>query len=124
MAVLPGNIDVVPELIMQDGHVIYNEIEASLRISSTIIHSRLHEHLEVKTICSLWIPHNLTNIEKRFVSIGANKYWKNTIVVPQKTFIRSTQVTNHGSVRVGCCTRAKSNETCLWKNHFDFILHI
>ena len=39
------NIAAVRELIMQDGHVTYREIEASLDISSTSIHSTLHEHL-------------------------------------------------------------------------------
>ena len=51
---------VVGELIMQDRHVIYREIKAFLGISSTSIHSILHEHLAVKKICSRWIPHNLT----------------------------------------------------------------
>ena len=46
------NIDAVHELIKQDRHVTYREIEACLRISSTSIHSILHEHLVVKKICS------------------------------------------------------------------------
>jgi len=37
----------VRELIMQDRHVTYIEIAASLRIYSTSIHSLLHEHLAV-----------------------------------------------------------------------------
>ena len=37
-AVLWGNIDAVRELIMQDCHVTYREIDASLDISSTSIH--------------------------------------------------------------------------------------
>ncbi|XP_037952518.1 uncharacterized protein LOC119682999 [Teleopsis dalmanni] len=44
-AVVPDNIDVVRELIMQDRHVTYREIQASLSISPTSIHSILHEHL-------------------------------------------------------------------------------
>ena len=51
--VVPENIDAVRELIMQDRHVTYREIEASLGISMTSIHKILHEHLAV-------IPHNLT----------------------------------------------------------------
>ncbi|CAH2106191.1 unnamed protein product [Euphydryas editha] len=45
--VVPQNIDAVRELIMQDRHVAYYEIEASLHISSTSIHSILHEHLQL-----------------------------------------------------------------------------
>ena len=44
-AVVSENIDAVRELIMQDHQVTYREIEASLSISSTSIHSILHEHL-------------------------------------------------------------------------------
>ena len=57
---MPENIDAVRELIMQDRHVTYREMEASLGNSSTSIHSILHEHLAVKKICSCWMPHNLT----------------------------------------------------------------
>lgn len=63
--VVPQNIDAVRELIMQDRHVTYCEIEASLHISSTSIHSILHEHLVVKKICSRWIPHNLSIAQKK-----------------------------------------------------------
>lgn len=46
-------------------HVTYREIEASLGISSTSVHSILHEHLVIKKICSRWIPHNLTIAQKK-----------------------------------------------------------
>ncbi|XP_037959311.1 uncharacterized protein LOC119688717 [Teleopsis dalmanni] len=41
-AVVPENIDAVRELIMLDRHVAYREIQPSLGISSTSIHSILH----------------------------------------------------------------------------------
>ncbi|XP_025158379.1 histone-lysine N-methyltransferase SETMAR-like [Harpegnathos saltator] len=63
--VVPENIDAVRELILQDRHVTYREIEASLGISGTSIHSILHEHLAVKKICSRWISHNLTIVQKK-----------------------------------------------------------
>ena len=59
LVVVPETIDVVRQLIFQDRHVTYREIETTLGISGTIIHSILHEHLTVKKICSRWIPHNL-----------------------------------------------------------------
>ena len=64
-AVVSENIDAERELIMQDRHVTYREIKASLGISSTSLHSILHEHLAVKKICSRRIPHNLTNVQKK-----------------------------------------------------------
>ena len=64
-AVVPENIDAVRELIMQDRHVTHRDIEASLGISSTSVHSILHGHLAVKKVCSRWIPHNLTVAQKK-----------------------------------------------------------
>ena len=43
----------------------YREIETTLGITRTSIHSILHEHLCVKKICSHWIPHNLLNAQKK-----------------------------------------------------------
>ena len=53
-------IDAVCQLILQDRHVTYHEIETTLAISGTSIHSILHEHLTVTKICSRWIAHNLS----------------------------------------------------------------
>ena len=58
--VVPETIDTVRQLILQDHHVIYREIEPTLGISGTSIHSILHEHLTCKIIFSRWIPHNLS----------------------------------------------------------------
>lgn len=63
--VVPENIDAVCEAIKQDRHVTYREIEASLGISMTSINKILHEHLSVKKLCSRWIPHNLTIVQKQ-----------------------------------------------------------
>ncbi|GFT62367.1 hypothetical protein NPIL_589351 [Nephila pilipes] len=63
--VVPEKINAVRELIKQDRHVTYREIEASLDISMTSINKILHEHLSVRKICSRWIPHNLTNAQKK-----------------------------------------------------------
>ena len=77
---------------MQDRDETYREIEASLGISSISIHSILHEHLVVK------IPHNLTIVKKRLMSISVKKCWKNATAVLQKTLLRSSELTNHGNV--------------------------
>ena len=52
-AVVSENIDAVRELIMQDRHMAYHEIEPSLGISPNSIHSILHEQLAVKIFLSL-----------------------------------------------------------------------
>ena len=58
VVVVPKTIVAVRQLILQDCHVTYCEIETTLGISGTSIHSILHEHLTVKKICSRWIPYN------------------------------------------------------------------
>ena len=65
--VVPENIDAVRELIMQDRHVIYREIELSLGISPTNIHWVLHEHLAVKTV----VLAESRNRSKQLLTIGA-----------------------------------------------------
>ena len=62
--VVPETIDPVLQLILQDCHDWLIEIDRTLDISGTSIHSILHEHLTVKKICSLWIPHNLSIAQK------------------------------------------------------------
>ena len=51
LVVVPETIEAVRQLILQDRHVTYREIETSLGISRTSILSILHEHLTVKKIC-------------------------------------------------------------------------
>ena len=50
--VVPESIDAMRQLILQDRHVTYREIETTSGISGISIHSILHEHLTVKKICS------------------------------------------------------------------------
>ena len=61
------------KLIIQDRHVTYCEIEATLGISPISIYKILHEHLAVKKIYSPWIPHNLTKPCFGDVSNGMEK---------------------------------------------------
>ncbi|CAH1978124.1 unnamed protein product [Acanthoscelides obtectus] len=51
------NVDAVRKLIIEDRHVTYREIEASLKISKTSIQKNLHEELGVRKLVSRWIPH-------------------------------------------------------------------
>ncbi|CAH1990907.1 unnamed protein product [Acanthoscelides obtectus] len=57
MAVTQENVDAVRKLIIEDRHVTYREIEASLKISKTSIQKILHEELGVRKLVSRWIPH-------------------------------------------------------------------
>ena len=84
----PENINAVQKMIMQDRHVTYCEIEATLGSSSISIYKILLEHLTMKKICSRWILHNLQKLKKMQESISANKCSRNTMPMLQKTCIR------------------------------------
>ncbi|CAH2013252.1 unnamed protein product [Acanthoscelides obtectus] len=58
------NVDAVRKLTIEDRHVTYREIEASLKISKTSIQKKLHEELGVRKLVSLWMPHLLTEEQK------------------------------------------------------------
>ena len=70
--VVPETMDSVRQLILQDRHVTYREIEITLGIGGTTIHSILHEYLTVKKFFSRWIPHN-SSIAQKNQSIGVAK---------------------------------------------------
>ncbi|CAH1996813.1 unnamed protein product, partial [Acanthoscelides obtectus] len=63
-AVTQENVDAVRKLIVEDRHVTYREIEASLKISKTSIQKNLHDELRVRKLVSRWIPHLLTEEQK------------------------------------------------------------
>ena len=60
--------DAVLQLILQDCHVTYHEIEKTLGFTGTSIHSILHEYFIVKKIFSL-----CQSLKKRLVPIGRKK---------------------------------------------------
>ena len=74
--VVPETIDAGRQLITQNRHVTYREIETTLGISGTSIHSILNVHLT-----------NCKSHKKRLVSIGRKKCCKNTIAVFRNTSI-------------------------------------
>ena len=63
--VVPETIDAVCQLILQDRHVAYHEIETTLGISWTSIHSILHEHLTVKKFVRVG-SHTICQLLKKF----------------------------------------------------------
>ena len=83
--VVPETIDAVCQLILQDRHVTDREIETSLGISGTSIHSILREHLTVKKICSRWLPHNLSIAQKN-QSIRVTKVLRQLVQTHAKVY--------------------------------------
>ena len=57
------NIDAV-EMVREDAHVTYKDIEASLRIGSGSVAKILHIYLRVSKVTSRWVPHSLIDGHK------------------------------------------------------------
>ena len=51
----------------------YRDIETTVGISGTSLHSILYEHLSVKKICSRWMPHNLSIAQKKRARVDWSK---------------------------------------------------
>ena len=83
--VVPETIDAMRQLILQDRYVTYREIETTVRISGTSIHSILHEYFTVKEIYSLWITHNLS-IAQKHQSIRAAKVLRQLVQTHAKVY--------------------------------------
>jgi len=63
-SIIATNVDAVCEMIEQDRHITYREIQTSLGIDMKAIHTILHDHLSVWKLCSHW-THNLTKAQKQ-----------------------------------------------------------
>lgn len=64
-AITDENIDLVRNMINADRHVTYAEIAASIGIGKSQIQKILHEHLLSRKLCCRWIPHKLTDDQKK-----------------------------------------------------------
>ncbi|GBP70904.1 hypothetical protein EVAR_48869_1 [Eumeta japonica] len=64
-------VDVVRRMIGTDRHMTYHEIRAALDIGMNQIQSILHKYLDMKRLCSRWIPHSLTKAQKWTAALGA-----------------------------------------------------
>ncbi|CAH1997074.1 unnamed protein product [Acanthoscelides obtectus] len=85
-AVNQENVDAVRKPIIEDRHVTYREIEASLKISNTSIQKIVHDELGVRKSVSRWIPHLLTEQQKAARLIGVKKRLAVSIPETQKMY--------------------------------------
>lgn len=66
-AVSDKNIDAVQRMIENEKRKTYDDIEASLGFGSgrCRVKKILHDHLGVPKVCTRWVPHNLTESQKK-----------------------------------------------------------
>lgn len=64
-AVTESNIDTVRQLIESDKKITCQQIRTLLGIGMSQVQNILHVHLKVRKLCTRWIPHDLTEDQKR-----------------------------------------------------------
>ncbi|CAH1979499.1 unnamed protein product [Acanthoscelides obtectus] len=88
-AVTQENVDAVRKLTIEDRHVTYREIEASLKISKTSIQKILHEELGQKTARVNWCQKTLDrfnsgNSKKVYSIVSGDESWIHCYVPENK----------------------------------------
>lgn len=68
----PGNIELVKQLLEEDPHATYDEIELETSLNHWVIHEIIHVALRMRKLASRWIPHNLTD-DQRAKRVQASK---------------------------------------------------
>ena len=61
----PENIQVVQNVIDEDPHSTYDDIEAQTLLSRGTIERIIHDHLRMRKVTSRWVPHELTPFQKQ-----------------------------------------------------------
>ena len=64
-AVTDENIVAVQQMIKEDQRCTYKDIEGTLGISSPSVNEILHEKFGVRKLAARWVPHNLSEEQKR-----------------------------------------------------------
>ena len=58
------NVAAAEKLVNEDRRIGYRQIQELLQISALSFYDILHKRLEVRKVCSLWLPHLLTDKQK------------------------------------------------------------
>ncbi|XP_053411309.1 histone-lysine N-methyltransferase SETMAR-like [Nycticebus coucang] len=64
-AVTEENIAAVEKMVRKNSQVTIKDIEAALQIGSPAVSKILHNYLRVRKVLSRWVPHTLTDEQKR-----------------------------------------------------------
>ncbi|CAH2016044.1 unnamed protein product [Acanthoscelides obtectus] len=98
------NVDAVRKLIIEDRHVTYREIEASLKISKTAIQKIFHAELGVRKLVSRWIPPPWGHIatipldEQRTVTVYTTISSKNQ--PPRRIILHQVNASSHTAQKI------------------------
>ena len=58
-AVTEKNVESIGDMVIADPNITYERIQNELHVSSGIVHSILHDSLQLSKLCARWIPHQL-----------------------------------------------------------------
>lgn len=62
---VPENITRVEKAIREDRRITYRQLEELLNIPISSLHNIVKKHLNVKKLCTLWVPHTLSEHQKQ-----------------------------------------------------------
>ena len=62
---IPDNIELVRNVIEEDPYATYDEIEEATTLSRGVIQTIIHDHLKLRKVTSRWVPHFLTEQNRR-----------------------------------------------------------
>ncbi|PRD23705.1 UNVERIFIED_CONTAM: Histone-lysine N-methyltransferase SETMAR [Trichonephila clavipes] len=63
--VSPGNVSALRKMLMDDNHCTYQIIQKELDIKYATVHKIIHGELHMKKVVCRWVPHNLTEHQKK-----------------------------------------------------------
>lgn len=101
-AVTPKNMQRVEELIRERRNVTHREIQRQCGIGAAAVNSILHHQLGARKLASRWIPHLLSNDQKR----TRVKWCREMLKKDRNVYPKSSQVTRRGYTRT---TRKRSS---------------
>ena len=85
-ATLPEKVDKVRLMVEKNPRVTIEDIEGYIGIGSAAVQSIIHEHLGLRKLAARWVPHFLTDTQKKFGLIGATSCSGNSTEVVQSEF--------------------------------------
>ena len=88
------NIAAVKDLIKEDRHIDYGEIEATLKIESITPQIKIKDHLHLTKRFSHWISHQLMPKQTEERVEWCPSCWEDSEEDKQRKFSISSQVTN------------------------------
>jgi len=121
------NIDLVRNLIEENIHITYEQIEAELSLNPNSIHEIIHIHLKMRKITSRWVPYELTDAQKErrvnfckenLAKFNSGKWQICDIVTGDESWVYYRAIGNKETNKAWVA-RGETPQTVQKRNHFE-----